>query len=150
LSSTTDCTVIRLTDLDIARGRETFTRMASVFGEPHRPLSDAYLGKLLGQPGFWGYAAIVDGESAGGLTAHALPMTSNETSEVFLYDIAVSPAHQRRGIGRRLINALLDDTRSKGMEVMFVPVDDDDLHAIDFYRALGGVPSPVTFFEFRR
>jgi aminoglycoside 3-N-acetyltransferase I len=33
---------------------------------------------------------------------------------------------------------------------VFVPADNDDQHALDFYRALGGSPSSVTFFTFLR
>jgi len=31
---------------------------------------------------------------------------------------------------------------------MFVAADNQDLHALDFYRAMGGEPSPVTIFSF--
>ena len=75
-------------------------------------------------------------------------MTNSETPEVFLYDIAVVSQYQRRGIGRALIHALLRDTRAIGIRVMFVPADNEDVHALDFYHALGGVPAPVTMFEF--
>jgi len=37
-----------------------------------------------------------------------------------------------------------------GIHDLFVPADEDDAHALDFYRALGGVASPVTFFTFGR
>ena len=35
-----------------------------------------------------------------------------------------------------------------GLGDVFVPVDSTDAHALDFYRALGGVPAPVTIFTF--
>ena len=122
-------------------------QVADVFGEAREPLSDRYLGRLLARPGFWAYAAVVDGASVGGLTAHTLPMTTGERSEVFLYDIAVAAEVQRQGIGRKLVETLLGDTRQAGIAVMFVPADDEDIHAIDFYRALGGRASNVTFFD---
>jgi len=31
---------------------------------------------------------------------------------------------------------------------VFVPADNEDDDALDFYRALGGTPSSVTFFSF--
>jgi aminoglycoside 3-N-acetyltransferase I len=31
---------------------------------------------------------------------------------------------------------------------MFVPADNEDEHAIDFYHAIGGEASAVTFFTF--
>jgi aminoglycoside 3-N-acetyltransferase I len=51
------------------------------------------------------------------------------------------------GIGRRLVEALRDAANAIEADV-FVPADDEDLHALDFYRALGGEPAPVTIFTF--
>lgn len=84
----------------------------------------------------------------GGLTAHTLMMTAYEGAEVFLYDIAVDPDYQRRGVGRRLIDALRSEASSLGISTMFVPADDADTEALAFYSALGGVPNNVTLFEF--
>jgi aminoglycoside 3-N-acetyltransferase I len=33
---------------------------------------------------------------------------------------------------------------------VFVPADNGDTHALDFYRALGATASPVTMFVFER
>jgi hypothetical protein len=35
-----------------------------------------------------------------------------------------------------------------GIQLVLVAAHDDDGHALDFYRAVGGAPSPVTFFTF--
>jgi aminoglycoside 3-N-acetyltransferase I len=35
-----------------------------------------------------------------------------------------------------------------GIRDVFVPADDDDVYALDFYRAVGGSASPVTIFTF--
>jgi aminoglycoside 3-N-acetyltransferase I len=75
-------------------------------------------------------------------------MTSAETSELFIYDVAVRRDRQWSGVGRRLIADLRDQVAAVGIEVLFVPADNDDTHALDFYRALGGLASPVTFFTF--
>jgi ribosomal protein S18 acetylase RimI-like enzyme len=48
----------------------------------------------------------VDGLLICGLTAHTLPLTRDEVSEVFIYDIAVVPDWQRHGVGRQLISTL--------------------------------------------
>jgi aminoglycoside 3-N-acetyltransferase I len=93
-------------------------------------------------------AAFVDGRVVGGLTAHALPLTREEGAELFIYDVAVDPAVQRRGVGRALVDALRRDAATLSITVAFVPADDDDRHALDFYRALGGVPAAVTIFTF--
>jgi len=71
--------------------------VAEVLGEKANPLSAAYLDQLLNQEDFWAF----DGEQVlGGVTAHTLPMTRNETDELFIYDPAVDSKFQRQGIGR--------------------------------------------------
>ena len=140
--------VRRLQGSDRDTARETFELMARVFETESTPLSDGYIDALLARPDFWVISAAIDGEVVGGLTAHTLAMTVYEGSEVFLYDIAVSEPFQRRGIGRRLVAALLDGARSLGIDTMFVPADDEDTHALDFYRALNGAPMAVTIFDF--
>jgi aminoglycoside 3-N-acetyltransferase I len=133
-------------DRELARA--TFALMATVFDEEHTPLSDPYLDRLLQKSDFWAFAATCDGGVVGGMTAHILMMTAFEGSEIFLYDIAVSPTYQRRGVGRALIDALRKEATRLGVSTMFVPADDEDTGAIEFYSALGGRPRRVTFFEF--
>ena len=86
--------------------------------------------------------------SSGGLTAHTLPMTRSESREIFIYDVAVRADHQRRGVGRLLLRHLARLANDAGIVDLFVPADDEDVHALEFYRALGGAASRVTFFSF--
>lgn len=141
----------RLTAGDRELARALFSLMAEVFAEEPRPLSDGYLDRLLARDEFWAIAAF-EGDRGdrivGGITAHALPMTRAETSELFIYDVAVHPAHQRKGVGRQLVTELRERAAAAGIRELFVPADNDDLHALDFYRALGGAASAVTFFNF--
>jgi aminoglycoside 3-N-acetyltransferase I len=139
----------RLTAADGEIARRLFVLMAEVFEEPGAPLGDAYLTRLLGRNDFWAIAAFDDaGEITGGITAHTLPMTRAENAEIFIYDIAVRAQDQRRGVGRQLIAALREGAAAIGIDDVFVPADDDDQHALDFYRALGGAGAPVTIFTF--
>lgn len=130
--------------------RRTFALMAQVFGEERASVSDEYLDRLLARPDFWVLSATVDERVVGGLTAHTLTMTAFEGAEVFLYDIAVDPDYQRRGFGRRLVEMLRREAGKLGIDTVFVSADDEDRHALDFYRALGGTPTRVTVFEFVR
>lgn len=122
--------------------------MAGVFETEARPLSDGYLMGLLRRGDFWVFAVVVDGRAVGGLTAFTLPLTRVEQCEVFLYDIAVAPQYQRQGFGRELVAALREAASAAGIGVVWVPADDEDTQALDFYRALGGVASAVTLFTF--
>ena len=137
---------LRVGDRDLAR--HLFAVMAEVFEEPSERLSDSYLDALLGRESFWAIVALSGDEVVGGLTAHTLPMTRTESAEVFIYDVAVRAERQRRGIGRQLVTELCAAATAAGFGDVFVPVDSTDGHALDFYRALGGVPAPVTMFTF--
>lgn len=139
--------VVRLGVGDSQRARAMFSLLAEVFEESNSELSDEYVRRLLDSAAFWAYAATLDGELVGGLTAHTLMMTTTERAEVFLYDLAVRPSHQRRGVGRSLVERLVRDADDVGIDAVFVPADDEDQHALDFYRSLGANPSPVTIFD---
>jgi aminoglycoside 3-N-acetyltransferase I len=138
----------RLTDGDRQIARRLFALMAAVFAEDSAPLSDGYLDRLLRREAFWVVAAFVGDEVVGGITAHLLPMTRAEGSELFIYDLAVRADWRRQGIARRLVTTLREQAAAAGIQTIFVPADNDDPHALDFYQALGGVPSAVTFFTF--
>jgi aminoglycoside 3-N-acetyltransferase I len=140
--------VERLTSADIARARVLFALMSNVFGDVSERLGDNYLTHLLSRDEFWAMAALLDGQLVGGLTAHTLALTRAEAREVFIYDLAVAPAYQRQGVGRQLVMALRAQAAARGVAVVFVSADDEDAHALEFYRTLGGTPAPVTIFTF--
>jgi aminoglycoside 3-N-acetyltransferase I len=138
----------RLTVGDVELARALFATMARVFATGAEILSDNYLTRLLDRDDFWALAASVDGQLVGGLTAHTLPLTRVELSEIFIYDIAVVPDWQRQGVGRLLMSTLRSEAAGAGITVAFVAADNEDTHALDFYQVLGGVPAPVTIFTF--
>ncbi len=140
--------ILRLAADDRDDARALFLLMASVFEEEAKPLSDEYLDQRLRDPKFWVLAAYLGRTILGGITAHTLPMTKGEYDEIFIYDLAVDPAYQRQGVGRRLVTALREAAAASGISEMFVPADNEDTHALDFYRALGGEPSAVTIFTY--
>lgn len=128
--------------------RRLFAMMADVFDEPNEALGDAYLDALLRREDFWAVAALAADEVVGGMTAHTLPMTRGESAELFIYDVAVRADRQRQGVGRRLVASLREDAARAGIADVFVPAETEDAHALDFYRALGGEPTPVVMFTF--
>jgi aminoglycoside 3-N-acetyltransferase I len=138
----------RLAAGDRELARATFAMMAEVFDEPRRDLPDDYVDTLLVRADFWALAAIDDDEPVGGITAHMLPMTRSPSRELFVYDVAVREDRQRRGVGRAMLVELIAQAKSSGIESVFVAVADEDVHAMDFYRAVGGAESPVTMFSF--
>lgn len=138
----------RLTAGDRELARATFAMMAEVFDEPRRALPDDYVDGLLARADFWALAAVEGDEPLGGITAHVLPMTRSPSRELFVYDVAVRADRQRRGIGRAMLVELSALAARADIESVFVAVADEDVHAMDFYRGVGGAESPVTMFSF--
>lgn len=141
-------TIQRLGVSDVDLAQAVFRLMAEVFDEGTGQLSREYVAALLGRADFWAMVAMLDARPVGGITAHVLPMTRSEARELFIYDLAVVPEHQRRGVGRQLVETLCREAADAGVPVAFVPADVEDDHAIAFYTALGGEAAPVTIFTF--
>jgi aminoglycoside 3-N-acetyltransferase I len=145
---TTTIRTRRLTSADIQLAGELFALMAEAFGDDAVPLGADYLRLLLSRREFWAVAAFSGEHLAGGLTAHTLPMTRAEVGELFIYDLAVAEAFRRQGVGRALVSSLRQAAAAEGLHSAFVAADDEDTGALEFYRAIGGQPSPVTVFTF--
>ncbi len=135
---------LRAEDAELAIA--TFEMMAEVFEDPREPMSVAYVRRLLERDDFWVLAATAGARAIGGVTAHALPLTRVEGLELFIYDLAVHPDFQRRGVGRALMTELTTQAANAGIPVAWVPADNEDEHALEFYRSLGAAESPVTVF----
>lgn len=149
-SDVSEILVRRLGPADVQLAAATLTMMAEVFDETREPLSTAYIRALLARPDFWLLAASSDARPVGGVTAFTLPLTRVESSELFIYDLAVHGEYQRRGIGRALVGELNAQTAREGIRVAWVPADNEDTHALEFYRSLGAAESPVTVFTLGR
>jgi aminoglycoside 3-N-acetyltransferase I len=141
-------TIRRLGAGDEAAARGVFRLFAEVFEDEYRELSDRYLARLLGREDFRVLAAMEGDRVVGGITGHVLPMTRGEESELFLYDLAVAEEARRRGIGRALVRTMVEGAAAEGIGTAFVPAENEDTHALEFYRAIGGREEAVTLFLF--
>lgn len=110
----------------------------TVFEEESKIGSEAHLIRLLDDEHFVTLTARIDNRVIAGLTAYELPLYYRDSSEMFLYDLAVQPDYQRMGIGNALLQGLKDYCREHGIEEFFVMAHAEDQHAIEFYHATGG------------
>ena len=109
---------------------------------------EAYLRTLVARRDFIVFVARTPDAVIGGLTAHMLPSYYTESSEAYLYDLAIDSGFRRKGVGRKLLNALADYCRTHGIREFFVQADAPDQHALDFYTASGGKPEQVVHYTF--
>ena len=133
---------------DEVAAREMFAMMEAVFdeGSSGEPLDSEYIQALLERPDFFAVAAIDGSAIVGGVTGHALPMTRSCSYEMLIYDLAVRVDRRRQGIGRSLVTALRQMAAAEGIETSFVLADNDDIHALSFYRAMCDDTSLATVF----
>ena len=98
---------------------------------------DEYLRSLLGKPHFIALAALDSDRVVGGLAAYVLEKFEQDRKEVYIYDLAVSEGHRRKGIATGLIGSLRRIARELGAYVIFVQADRGDTPAIRLYESLG-------------
>jgi len=54
-----------------------------------------------------------------------------------IISVAVKKEWRRRGIGKRLVEKLLENFKKEGMKIVFLHVREENREAINFYQALG-------------
>jgi len=140
----------RLGEVNVVVAGQLFNLFGEIFGT-HSPstASNPYLKKLLSDNAFICFAVFYNDVPVGGLTGYELPMYYTETSEIYLYDIAITSNFQRQGLGKALLSALRDYGKQNNIKTMFVDAELADTHALDFYRANGGHEMNVVQFTYQ-
>lgn len=105
--------------------------------------------KLLSSQNFIVIAAFYENKLVGGLTAYELPLYYSDNSEILVYDLAVKPEYQRKGIGKILIQYLKEYCGMRGVHEFFVLAHAEDEHAIEFYHSTGGRSEKVVNFIYK-
>ena len=136
----------QLTKQDLSEFTSLVDLFNTVFEEESKIGSKANLLKLLNNKSFIALVALAENKVVGGLTAYELPMYYSDSSEIFLYDLAVKPDYQRIGIGKRLLERLKEYCTENGVREFFVMAHEEDEHAIEFYHATGGKAEKVVNF----
>ena len=121
--------------------------LMAVFGEAfsdeatyteNQPNAD-YLSSLLRSDYFIALVALDDMNVVGGLVGYELRKIEQNRSEIYIYDLAVTSRHRRKGVATALIEELKLIAAKRGAYVIFVQADTgvEDLPAIALYSKLG-------------
>jgi aminoglycoside 6'-N-acetyltransferase I len=68
--------------------------------------------------------------------------------ELWINEVGIAPTHQGRGIGKMLLQRMLESGQQAGCSEAWVLTERDNNAAMGLYRSLGGieeVPDPVMF-----
>ncbi len=110
---------------------------ADAFGERETYLGaqpdDGYLTRLLDGDRLIALAAVEGDCVIGGLVAYVLEKFEQARSEIYIYDLAVSEAHRRKGVATRLIEDLKPIAKAHGAHVLFIQAERDNAPAAALY-----------------
>lgn len=110
--------------------------------------TDEYLNKMLQNKMAVILAAFESDKIVGGLVAFEMTPIHG-TKEFYIYDIAVHPEHQKKGVGSKIVEQIKEEARERGVGTIFVEAESEDEGAVAFYRAIGGEEVAVNHFNFK-
>ncbi len=99
-----------------------------------RPWSDGEFAALLAQDPVFGFVAREEGKATPVL---GFALARQAAGEGEILTIAVARARKRRGVGRKLMDAVLRHLHAERVASLFLEVDETNAPAIALYRKLG-------------
>jgi ribosomal protein S18 acetylase RimI-like enzyme len=136
LAATTDGREIAIRLL--APGDEGVVRELATYDGPGDPEA------LLADPRTLLLVAFDGEQPVGFVLAHDLPRRHGDRAKLFVYEVDVAEAHQRRGVGKALLARLGELARERGIRTGFVLTEPDNGAANALYRSAGGATQTVT------
>ena len=106
------------------------------------PLDAAATAAYLADPRHHLAVAIDGGVVVGFASAVVYVHPDKPQPELWINEVGVASTHQRRGLGRDLLKALLDVARREGCSEAWVLADRSNTAAQEFYASLGGARAP--------
>jgi aminoglycoside 3-N-acetyltransferase I len=134
---------------DIRQFKELIEIFEDIFEMKNFKMPDEnHLQQLLEKDSFFVFVALSDNKVVGGLTSYTLEQYYSKSPLVYIYDLAIKTEFQRQGIGKMLISSLTNYCKTIGIEEVFVQADQEDVHAIEFYRSTGAKAEKVVHFNY--
>src|ERR1700682_3158865 len=96
-------------------------------------------------------AGAIDGTRLVGFATAVHYVHPDKAAELWINEVGVVATHQRQGIARRLLEAMLELGRELGCKQAWVLTERANVAAVQLYAAAGGVEAdrPAILFEFK-
>ncbi len=118
-----------------------------VFDEPVRPdLAE----RFLATPAYRIFVAL-DGDLVVGMATGFTHFHPDKDEEFFVNELGVDDAYRRRGIGERLLRAILGEARAMGCEAAWLGTERDNEPALALYRKVmagDDTEEPMSIFTY--
>jgi aminoglycoside 6'-N-acetyltransferase I len=73
----------------------------------------------------------------------------DKAPQLWINEVGVAPSHQRRGIGRLLIDAMLAHGRALGCTEAWLGTEDNNAPARRLYESAGGLPEAFILYSWK-
>jgi ribosomal protein S18 acetylase RimI-like enzyme len=107
-----------------------------------------YLARLLASPVCYVFLAWRGAQAVGYLSAYRFPRLEQPGQQVYLFDVLVVPRARHRGVGRGLVDSLLDACRRDGVGLVWAGTALDNVAAQRTFEAAGGRRVSETYVEY--
>lgn len=115
------------------------------------PIVESSAREFLGDPRHRLVVALDEDTVVGFVSAVIYVHPDKPAPELWINEIGVAPTHQNQGIGKSIMQAILEEAKRSGCSEAWVLTDRINLPAMAMYRSAGGeetLPDP-TMFTFR-
>ena len=94
-------------------------------------------------------AVAIDGDLVVGMASAVHYVHPDKPPELWVNEVGVAPAYRSRGIGRALLEALLQRGKELGCAEAWLGAEPENAAARRLYLAAGGEEEPMVMFTFR-
>jgi ribosomal protein S18 acetylase RimI-like enzyme len=131
----------RAPEFRVVRVRATAAARVAREAEPlfDEPADLAALNRYLSDRRNVFFLAYAGSAVVGFLRGTALDQIHSRRPQMFLYEVSVAPSYRRRGVGRALVERLLEYCRDRGFDEAFVFTDPANRPAVALYRGTGAI-----------
>jgi ribosomal protein S18 acetylase RimI-like enzyme len=137
--------------IDIRRVRPgdeaLFRRIAAEVFDHHVVPKNLF--EYLATPGHHLVVAISDGEIVGQVAAVVHRHPDGSRKEIFIDEVAVTPALQRQGIAGRMLDRMIALGRELGCQEAWLGAEPDNVPARELYARRGSQAEPVVMYTFK-
>jgi ribosomal protein S18 acetylase RimI-like enzyme len=90
----------------------------------------------------------LDGDVVVGMVTAVHYVHPDKAPQLWINELGVAPAHRRRGIGRRLVSAMLSHGRTLECTEAWVGTEVENVAARDLYERAGGTAESLVLYSF--
>ena len=88
-----------------------------------------------------------DGEIIGVMTVYVLPSLYTEKEYYYIYDMAVTPLQQNKGVGKALLNYIIEMGKEHEAEAVYIKADEPDQAANHLYASFAVDTAKSTVYD---